>query len=435
MATEQADTGEMEKQQQKAGDDVVSIDLPAPQGWTKKFIPRKGRTPRRNEIIFISPTGEEIKNKRQLDQYLKSHPGGPSSSEFEWGTGDNPRRSARLSGKSKATYTPESGSSQKRQRKSSSKEAEDKKRDTDEEGEASQDETAPTEAAEETTDRTEVEMKGEAAHDETAATEAAEETKDRTEVEMTVEAAQDQTAPTEAAEETKDRTEVEMKVETAQDETAPTEAKLDTKDKAEVEKKDAVDEENHAEGDKTKDAAQGKKDHAQGDKTEGIEDAKNRREGDENEYPGAAEGHILGREAKLAASDPDGMEESNQKFEEKTDEMSCDKPQSQEADAVTLPCINQPAEHEQEAGKKPDFAEVMHEVPVPADTLSLMEEKDVKQGIPSEAASNAEKAASEELAKDTECISNSQAALRHAGSHSVSHEDASQESNGPPVRC
>lgn len=44
-------------------------------------------TPRRNEIIFVSPTGEEIKSKRQLQQYLKSHPGGPPSSEFDWGTG------------------------------------------------------------------------------------------------------------------------------------------------------------------------------------------------------------------------------------------------------------------------------------------------------------------------------------------------------------
>lgn len=54
-----------------------------------QFIPKKGGTgtPRRNEIVFVAPTGEEIKNKKQLDQYLKSHPGGPSSSEFDWSTG------------------------------------------------------------------------------------------------------------------------------------------------------------------------------------------------------------------------------------------------------------------------------------------------------------------------------------------------------------
>jgi len=55
-----------------------------------QFVPKKGGTPRRNEIVFIAPSGEEIKNKRQLDQYLKSHPGGPSASEFDWGTGTSP---------------------------------------------------------------------------------------------------------------------------------------------------------------------------------------------------------------------------------------------------------------------------------------------------------------------------------------------------------
>ena len=49
--------------------------------------PKKSGTPRRNEVVFVSPTGEEIKSKRQLDQYLKSHPGGHSSSEFDWSTG------------------------------------------------------------------------------------------------------------------------------------------------------------------------------------------------------------------------------------------------------------------------------------------------------------------------------------------------------------
>jgi hypothetical protein len=54
-----------------------------------QFTPRKSGTPRRNEVVFVSPTGEEIKSKRQLDQYLKSHPGGPSISEFDWSTGSS----------------------------------------------------------------------------------------------------------------------------------------------------------------------------------------------------------------------------------------------------------------------------------------------------------------------------------------------------------
>ncbi|MCD7462734.1 hypothetical protein HAX54_049269 [Datura stramonium] len=101
--------------------DVVPIELPAPPGWKKRFTPRKSGTPRRNDIVFVSPDGDEIKNKRQLDKYLKSHPGGPPASEFDWGTGDTPRRSTRLGEKSKATETPESETPNKRQRKSSSK--------------------------------------------------------------------------------------------------------------------------------------------------------------------------------------------------------------------------------------------------------------------------------------------------------------------------
>jgi len=109
-------------------DDVVAIELPAPEGWKKRFIPKKGGTPKRNEIIFVSPTGEEIKTKRQLDQYIKSHPEGPSASEFDWGTGDTPRRSARLSEKPKAEETPDSETPKKKQKRSSSKkEAKEKK--------------------------------------------------------------------------------------------------------------------------------------------------------------------------------------------------------------------------------------------------------------------------------------------------------------------
>lgn len=68
-----------------------------------QFLPKldDGIT-KKNEIIFIAPTGEEIHSKRQLDQYLKSHTGNPASSEFDWSTGETPRRSARISEKAKA---------------------------------------------------------------------------------------------------------------------------------------------------------------------------------------------------------------------------------------------------------------------------------------------------------------------------------------------
>lgn len=67
-----------------------------------QFLPKLDGITKKNEIIFIAPTGEEIHSKRQLDQYLKSHPGNPASSEFDWGTGETPRRSARISEKAKA---------------------------------------------------------------------------------------------------------------------------------------------------------------------------------------------------------------------------------------------------------------------------------------------------------------------------------------------
>ncbi|KAK9734641.1 hypothetical protein RND81_04G153900 [Saponaria officinalis] len=140
------DNVEMKLQEQATSDtnqnDVVSVDLPAPLGWSKKFIPKKGGSSRRNEIVFIAPTGEEIKNKRQLDQYLKSHSGGPSATEFDWGTGDTPRRSSRLSSKPKETESPESGPSRKKQKRSSSKKGEQKKEDADEEDGSEDDETA-----------------------------------------------------------------------------------------------------------------------------------------------------------------------------------------------------------------------------------------------------------------------------------------------------
>lgn len=81
-------------------------------------MPKK-KSPKKSEIIFVAPTGEEISNKRQLEQYLKAHPGGPASSEFDWGTGETPRRSARISGKAKSTPPADGEPPKKRGRKSS----------------------------------------------------------------------------------------------------------------------------------------------------------------------------------------------------------------------------------------------------------------------------------------------------------------------------
>ena len=83
-------------------------------------IPKKGGTPRKNEIVFVAPSGEDINNRKQLERYLKAHPGNPAISEFDWGTGETPRRSTRISEKAKATPPPaESEPPKKRVRKSS----------------------------------------------------------------------------------------------------------------------------------------------------------------------------------------------------------------------------------------------------------------------------------------------------------------------------
>ncbi|RWR85457.1 methyl-CpG-binding domain-containing protein 11-like protein [Cinnamomum micranthum f. kanehirae] len=135
------------------------MELSAPHGWKKKkFTPTKGGTLRRNEIFFISPTGEEIRNKRQLEQYLKSHPGGPSSTEFDWGTGDTPRRSARINDKVKATETPEGEQAKKRGKKSSDSKEEDEEKEGDKETEAPED-TEAAAAAKEPKDVVDAEMK------------------------------------------------------------------------------------------------------------------------------------------------------------------------------------------------------------------------------------------------------------------------------------
>lgn len=97
-------------------------------------MPKKSGTPKKNEILFTAPTGEEISSRRQLEQYLKAHPGGPAASEFDWGTGETPRRSARISEKAKATLPPESEPRKKRSRKSSTSKKENQEIETAPEG-------------------------------------------------------------------------------------------------------------------------------------------------------------------------------------------------------------------------------------------------------------------------------------------------------------
>ncbi|KAK6783845.1 hypothetical protein RDI58_017299 [Solanum bulbocastanum] len=124
--------------------EVVSIELPAPDGWLKRFLPKKGGTPKKNEIVFTAPTGEEITTKKQLQQYLKSHPGGPAITEFDWGSGEAPRRSTRITGKAKtAPLAAESVTPTKRSRKSSASKKDVKDKEDQEETEAAKDVDMP----------------------------------------------------------------------------------------------------------------------------------------------------------------------------------------------------------------------------------------------------------------------------------------------------
>ncbi|KAI3524464.1 hypothetical protein L1887_03119 [Cichorium endivia] len=115
-------------------DESVSLELPAPSGWKKTVSLKKGGTPSKNAAMFTAPTGEEITNVKQLKQYLKSHPGGPKISEFDWGSGETPRRSSRISEKEKSTPPPDPEPVNKRARKStSSKKGKKEKKEEDEE--------------------------------------------------------------------------------------------------------------------------------------------------------------------------------------------------------------------------------------------------------------------------------------------------------------
>uniref|UniRef100_A0A0D3CAG4 MBD domain-containing protein n=1 Tax=Brassica oleracea var. oleracea TaxID=109376 RepID=A0A0D3CAG4_BRAOL len=65
------------KEKMENTDELVSIELPAPTSWKKLFYPKRAGTPRKTEIVFMAPTGEEISSRKQLEQYLKAHPGNP----------------------------------------------------------------------------------------------------------------------------------------------------------------------------------------------------------------------------------------------------------------------------------------------------------------------------------------------------------------------
>jgi len=71
-----------------------------------QFFHKKKGTPRKHETVFVAPTGEEISSKYQLKNYLKKHSGSPDISEFDWGTGEKPRRSSRIRENAKNTPPP-----------------------------------------------------------------------------------------------------------------------------------------------------------------------------------------------------------------------------------------------------------------------------------------------------------------------------------------
>lgn len=69
-----------------------------------------------------------------MELYLKAHPGGPAASEFDWGTGETPRRSARISEKAKAAPPRESEPPKKRSRKTSASKQDNKEKEAAPEG-------------------------------------------------------------------------------------------------------------------------------------------------------------------------------------------------------------------------------------------------------------------------------------------------------------
>ncbi|XP_016459487.2 uncharacterized protein LOC107783040 [Nicotiana tabacum] len=110
-------------------DEVLPLELPAPPSWKKLVMPKKGGKIKKNEVVFVAPTGEEIRNRKQLVQYLKTHDGNPGVSEFDWSSSENPRRSARISEKVKAMPLMAAVEPTKKRRRTSSTIKEDKEMD------------------------------------------------------------------------------------------------------------------------------------------------------------------------------------------------------------------------------------------------------------------------------------------------------------------
>lgn len=118
----------MESSNNMEKNEVSPVELPAPPSWKKLSMPKKGVRAKKNEVVFVAPTGEEIRNRRQLEKYLKTHNGNPGVSEFDWTTGEAPRRSARIS---KAMPPPAVLEPTKKRRRTSSATKKDKEMDVE----------------------------------------------------------------------------------------------------------------------------------------------------------------------------------------------------------------------------------------------------------------------------------------------------------------
>ncbi|CAH8360307.1 unnamed protein product, partial [Eruca vesicaria subsp. sativa] len=81
---------------------------------------KTGSATKIQKVMFEAPTGEKIKSPKQLEKYLKAHPGNPDITDFDWSNGETPRRSARISQKMKATTpTPDDKEPPVKKRRSS----------------------------------------------------------------------------------------------------------------------------------------------------------------------------------------------------------------------------------------------------------------------------------------------------------------------------
>ena len=87
-----------------------------------------------------------------MEQYLKAHPGNPVISEFDWGTGETPRRSTRINEKVKSTPPTDSDTPKKRARKSSGSKKDNKETESASEEGKAKSETEDPKAAEEEED-------------------------------------------------------------------------------------------------------------------------------------------------------------------------------------------------------------------------------------------------------------------------------------------